>query len=186
MSSKVRHIGVVPIGGIASIIPRIVAAHVVGYFRVEARVTPRLRLPENAYDRQRLQYDAAVVLKEFNHARFQKYEKVIGVTDRDLFIPLFTHVFGEAQQGGTHALVSAYRLMNRPGASTVPTPQVLERTAKVALHELGHLYNLHHCMDANCLMHFSGGKQDLDRTPMYFCRYCWLSLRDILPSRPGL
>jgi archaemetzincin len=48
------------------------------------------------------------------------------------------------------------------------------------MHELGHLFDLHHCMDRKCLMHFSGGLEDLDEAPLYFCRYCSVFLRDAL------
>jgi predicted Zn-dependent protease len=35
-------------------------------------------------------------------------------------------------------------------------------------------------MDVKCLMHFTGELTDLDKTPLYFCRYCSLTLRDTL------
>jgi predicted Zn-dependent protease len=38
-------------------------------------------------------------------------------------------------------------------------------------------------MDALCLMHFSGGLEDLDQTPLYLCRYCSLYLRDALSRK---
>jgi archaemetzincin len=43
---------------------------------------------------------------------------------------------------------------------------------------LGHLFNLFHCEDNKCLMHFSGDLEDLDRTPLYFCRYCSAYYKD--------
>jgi archaemetzincin len=61
-----------------------------------------------------------------------------------------------------------------------PPPGILERTAKVALHELGHLFNLEHCHDTRCLMHFSGNLTELDETPLYYCRYCATYFRDAL------
>ena len=36
-----------------------------------------------------------------------------------------------------------------------------DRAAKVALHELGHLFNLQHCDDSRCLMHFNVDIADL-------------------------
>ena len=98
--------------------------------------------------------------------------------DLDIFAPILTYVFGEAKQGGKYALVSLYRLKKNPDGSGLPQSHLLERVAKVALHELGHLFNLIHCMDERCLMHFSGRLQDLDRASLYFCSYCSVYIRE--------
>jgi len=98
--------------------------------------------------------------------------KVIALVNVDLFIPIFTHVYGEARQNGKIALVSTFRLAQKKGGTSPPPDEILERTAKVALHELGHLFNLEHCQDSKCLMHFSGHLAELDETPLYYCRYC--------------
>jgi archaemetzincin len=111
---------------------------------------------------------------------FPQCDKIIGVVDVDLFIPIFAHVFGEARQGGGAALVSIYRLKPPALHAEEALNLQMERASKVALHELGHLYDLHHCMDALCLMHFSGSLKDLDQAPLYLCRYCSLYLRDAL------
>jgi archaemetzincin len=87
-------------------------------------------------------------------------------------MPLFTHVFGEARQNGRAAIVSLYRLGTDPGGPAAIDERVLERMAKIALHELGHLLNLLHCDDDCCLMHFSGDLEVLDRITFNFCRYC--------------
>ena len=76
-----------------------------------------------------------------------------------------THVFGEARQGGNVAVVSLFRLGQEPLQSNDVSSIVLERAAKVALHELCHLYDLTHCESRQCLMHFSGNLNDLDAIP---------------------
>ena len=105
--------------------------------------------------------------------------------DLDLFVPIFTHVYGEALQGGNTALVSLHRLASNPDDRKPASAEALERAAKVALHELCHLYDLSHCMDARCLMHFSGDLEELDRTPFYFCRYCAAYFRDAVKRSPS-
>jgi archaemetzincin len=104
----------------------------------------------------------------------------------DLFIPILSYVFGEARQGGRCALVSTWRLKKNRDGTRAPLPLLMERAGKVALHELGHLYNLFHCMDERCLMYFSGGLEDLDSAPLYFCRYCATYLRGALYPTPTL
>ena len=79
-------------------------------------------------------------------------------------------------------LVSVYRLKRNLDGSAPLLSLLLERAAKVALHELGHLFDIHHCVDRSCLMHFSGVLEDLDQTPLDFCRYCSVFLRSALPT----
>ena len=180
MSSTNRTIGVVPVGEVPENVCKAVAANILGYLYINTDITPPVEHPAYAYDKRRLQYNAGIILKEFESMHFHKYEKVIAVLDVDLFVPILTHVFGEARQGGKYALVSFYRLKRNSDGSIPPLSLSLERAAKVALHELGHLFDLIHCTDERCLMHFSGGLQDLDKTPIFFCRYCSVYLRDAL------
>ncbi len=173
-------IGVVPIGNVPEIVPKVVAAHISAHLKVPADVLSPLKNPEYAYDKTRCQYDAAVILEDIERMRFDEYKKVIGILYIDLFVPVFTHVFGEAQQGGKFALMSLFRLEKESSADLRLGSFVLERAAKVALHELGHLFNLFHCEDKHCLMRFTGILEELDQTPLYFCRYCSAFLKDAL------
>ena len=180
MTSKKSPIGLIPIGEVPEIIPKSLAAHMLGYLNLDADILPPREAPSYAHDIKRLQYDAGLILKAIESEPIQGYTKLLGVLDLDIFVPIFTHVFGEAKQGGRCALVSVYRLKKNSDGSPSPMPLLLERAAKVALHELGHLFDLRHCTDKRCLMHFSGELEDLDRTPIYFCRYCSVFLRDAL------
>jgi len=158
------------VGEIPDIVPKIIGANISAYMNLDTEILPPLGNPVYAYDKRRLQYNAGIILKQSDSADFYNgCEKVIAVLDVDIFVPIFTHVFGEARQGGKCALVSLFRLKE----DSPPLPSLIyERAAKVALHELGHLFNLLHCEDSKCLMHFSGGLEHLDSTPLYFCRYC--------------
>jgi archaemetzincin len=183
MNSKKRTIGVVPVGDVPELAPKVIAAYITGYLKLSAEILTPLELPVAAFDENLLQYDAAKILRSFESGPYDSYDKVIGVFDVDFFIPTFAYVFGEAKQGGRHALVSLFRLAKVQNGHYPPSAIVCGRAAKVALHELGHLYNLSHCEDKNCLMHYSGGLADIDDIPLYFCRYCNTYFRDAL-ARP--
>jgi archaemetzincin len=172
MNLQERRIGVIPFGEVPELALKIIAAHISGYFNLSADILPPLENPEFALDERRLQYNAALIIKEFESKSSIDYEKVVGVLNQDLFVPIFTHVYGEARQGGKFALVSLFRLNKNPDGSSPPSSLYYERAAKVALHELGHLFNLFHCEEKQCLMHYSGGLEDLDASPFYLCRYC--------------
>jgi len=175
-----RPIGVVSLGAVDGSILKTVAAHILGYLHLDIEIGFPLAYPDYAYDHRRLQYDAGSILKMLESASLHGYAKIIAILDADLFVPILTYVFGEARQGGRCALVALPRLKRNPDGSEASLPVFFERTAKVALHELGHLFNLAHCEDERCLMHFSGGLADLDKVPPYFCRYCSVFLRDAL------
>ena len=178
MSAETKQVGVVAVGDAPSMAVKVIAAHVTGYLNLPADTLSPWKLPREAYDPKRLQYNAARLLQAFESKRLDTYNKVIAVFDVDLFVPIFTHVFGEAMLGGKVALVSLYRLGKAYGSDAPEFSTVLERAAKIALHELGHLFNIMHCTDERCLMRFAGNLDDLDLIPFQFCRYCTTFLED--------
>jgi predicted Zn-dependent protease len=115
----------------------------------------KCHIPLYAFDQNRLQYNAATILKRFESMSFHNHIKIIAVLNVDLFIPAFTHVFGEAREGGKCALISMFRLTRNVDGAKAGMPRILERIAKAALHEATHLFDVVHCTDAHCLMHFS-------------------------------
>ncbi len=168
-----HRIGILPMGEIPNLVPQVMAAHIESYLRFPADILPAEGLPESAFDRGRLQYDAGKAVTELERRTGAcGCSKMVAVLSCDLFVPIFSYVLGEARQGGTWALVALHRLSKNENGSAPSLSGFYERTAKVALHEIGHLFDLVHCEDERCLMHFSGGLPDLDRTPMQFCRYC--------------
>ena len=171
-------VGIVPIGDIPRLVPKVIAAHISGYLDLEARILAPMQSPTYALDEQRLQFNAGTILHKLESMPFEGVDKIVGVLNIDLFVPVFTHVFGEARQRGRAALVSLFRLANGRSEMARPSPALLERTAKVALHELGHLYGLADCENEPCLMHFSDNLEDLDRLTFGLCRYCARYFRD--------
>jgi archaemetzincin len=170
-------IAVIPFAGASIIAAKVIAAHVSGYLNLAVETLPPEKIPPNALDKRRMQYNAATLIQTIEGMHLKDYLKVIALFDVDLFTPIFTHVFGEARQNGRVALVSLFRLGCHMNGSSPTTDRVLERAAKIALHELGHLLNLLHCDDHRCLMYFSGSVDTLDQTGFNFCRYCRTALR---------
>jgi archaemetzincin len=123
--------------------------------------------PPDAYDARRKQWSTSRILSWM--ALSGPSGKVLAVTDQDLFIPILTFVFGEAQLDGRYAVVSTARL-GEPG---LPDPRVaLERLAKEGVHELGHCFGLVHCDSPGCVMGRSSSARDVDRKRGEFCSKC--------------
>ena len=103
--------------------------------------------------------------------------KVLGITRVDLFIPILTYVYGEAQLGGRAGIISTHRLSGNPPALGAEE-QLQFRAAKEAIHELGHTFKLRHCQDKTCIMHYCRSIEDVDRKTEKLCRYCSILLKD--------
>jgi archaemetzincin len=127
---------------------------------------------EFAYNPVRGQYHSTEILKRLLQGPHAECWRILAVTDVDLYIPILTFVFGEAQLGNTGALVSTHRL--RPEFYGMPEdPQLLqERLLKEALHELGHTLGLQHCPDYLCVMSASHSVERIDLKQADFCTAC--------------
>ena len=95
----------------------------------------------------------------------------------DLFIPVLTYVFGEAQLDGRAAVVSTYRLDNQIYGLPPDRDLLFQRLVKEAVHELGHTYNLVHCHRPPCVMLSSPYVEGIDQKSDWFCEDCLRSLR---------
>jgi len=103
-------------------------------FRVPCEIA-RLRLdPEFAYHGERQQYHSSEILQAMQRLVTMDSWRVLGVTAVDLYIPILTFVFGEAQIGGLCGLVSAHRL-RQEFYGLPPNAEMLgQRLLKEAVH----------------------------------------------------
>jgi archaemetzincin len=130
----------------------------------------------DAFDPVRRQYNSIRLLTKLLDLNVRKGCKVLGITDVDLFIPVLTFVFGQAQLGGRVALISLHRL--HPEFYGLPEDLKLfySRCEKEANHELGHTSGLAHCHSYDCVMHVSNSIEQVDLKPGSFCRSCEVRL----------
>jgi archaemetzincin len=95
----------------------------------------------------------------------------------DLFIPVLTFVFGQAQLDGPGAVVSTYRLRSEFYGLPGDEGMLVERAIKECVHELGHSFGLVHCQDYGCVMHASSSVDEVDIKGADFCRRCGATLK---------
>jgi len=153
----------------------VVAANLQAVLGLPTDVVATQAPPPEAHLRARGQHDAAPILTALRGEALPPRVRV-GVTALDLCLPILTFVYGEALVGGRVAVVSTARLGPRLGQSPAGSPEnpgrLLERLAKVALHETAHALGLGHCRADGCLMVFSAGLDVLDSLGLVFCPAC--------------
>ena len=140
-------------------------------FDLPARVHVPLERPDHAFDARRGQHSSSRILEWLSACRPEDVGRVLGLTDADLFIPILTFVFGEAQLKGRVAVVSAARLASAPGFPR-EAARLAVRLRTEAIHELGHTFGLLHCRNVRCAMARSASLRDVDAKGPALCREC--------------
>jgi archaemetzincin len=163
----------VPLGEIEAEFLEVLINRLKETFHCHVKIGEGYNLPPGTYNPDRQQYLSSQILSEIRKAISPaKEEKVLAVTDVDLYVPHLNFVFGEAEFEGHYAIISLTRL--RQSYYGLPEDKILflERMVKEAIHELGHTYGLRHCPHPECVMHFSNSLQDTDKKETSFCRHC--------------
>jgi archaemetzincin len=132
---------------------------------------------EFAFDTGRGQYGSIPVLEMLSRLCPDDALKLLAVTERDLFIPVLTFVFGQAQLGGRVGVVSLARLSQEFYGLARNDAVLLERAHKEVLHETGHLFGLVHCADRRCAMSLATSVRQIDGKDAAFCAPCSARLR---------
>jgi len=128
--------------------------------------------PAPAYDASRNQYYSSFLLASLLNT-FPRHEgKILAITGSDLFVPVLTYVFGEAQLDGTAAVVSSFRLNERFYGMPENKSLFEQRLIKEVVHELGHTFGLVHCRRYDCVMHSSTAVEEIDVKSENFCPEC--------------
>ena len=147
------------------------AANLARIFRTPCRIRPETIDLGFAHDTVRHQYYSTAILQRMERAS-DPDARILGVTACDLYVPVLTFVFGEAQLDGNCAVVSTARL-NEEFYGLPGRPEVMcERLLKESAHELGHTFGLRHCNDWRCVMSSSHGVERLDVKGSEFCATC--------------
>ncbi len=168
---------ITPNSGFATEVTAAVGKEIQRIFGFAAAVIPLFTDLAFAFDSNREQYHSTSILKRLADDAPEWALKVLAIVEVDLFIPILTHVYGEAQLGGKACIVSTYRLNEQPWRRN-SREKLLHRMVKESIHELGHTFNLRHCRDHKCSMHYCRSEADVDLKSSELCRYCRVMLQD--------
>lgn len=128
-------------------------------------------LPPVAFYKPRQRYIADSLLVFLGQINKGRFEKIIGVTTKDISTKKDPHenwgILGLGSCPGEACVISSFRA----GKNKISYKDFIRRMITLALHEAGHTYGLEHCPVATCLMKDAEGKMNLDDGDTY-CEKC--------------
>jgi len=168
-----KFIYLVPIGDVEESVLEILKEPLKKEFGLECKVVDKIEIPKKSYNESRQQYYSTAILDELRKVYKDDTERILGIIDRDLFVPRLNFVFGEASTGiRPSAIISIMRLRQEFYGLPENDELFKKRIITEAVHELGHTYQLQHCFNLKCVMFFSNSLSDTDRKGYNFCEDC--------------
>ncbi len=148
------------------------AAEAARLLAVSCHVETQPLLVDPFFDDLRGQAWSTAILARLQERRPHPGTVLLGVTELDLYVPVLTFVFGEAQLNGPCAVISAHRLRDEYYGLPANENLLVERLMKEALHEIGHTQGLRHCTDWRCVMSSAHTAERIDLRQAGFCPGC--------------
>jgi archaemetzincin len=167
-----KRLHLLPVGNVDAQLLEWLAQALHEKFHTPTEILPSLLDPVFALHAERQQYHSSEILAGMQRQVTGNTWRLLGVTPLDLYIPILTFVFGEAQLGGSSALVS-YRRLQQEFYGLPPDIDLLANRLLVeSVHELGHTLRLTHCHDYQCAMAPSHAVEWIDIKDSGFCEDC--------------
>lgn len=173
-----RSLDLLPIGDLPPGMLQSLAPALANTFGMACEILPQSLAPKFALHAERRQYHSSELLHRMQDYLRPVTWRCLGVAAVDLYIPILTFVFGEAQMGGPCAIVSTYRLRQEFYGLAADRNLFLERLLKESVHEIGHTLDLTHCEDYRCAMAPSHAVEWIDLKESALCANCAARISD--------
>jgi archaemetzincin len=145
-------------------------AHTAVFFDTETlALAPRSPDPR-WLEGKRGQYDADRIVASLARRVPASSLGLFGLMGSDLHGLGLNFVFGEALLDRRAGIYSVHRFGREPRS-------LLRRALKLASHEIGHLFGLHHCIFYECVMNGTNSLVETDRRPLHLCPVCLAKLK---------
>lgn len=97
---------------------------------------------------------------------------LMAISEKDLYPdPAWNFVFGIASYQDRIGVSSIYRYQGG-GLTSANFSLFLKRLIGTASHEIGHMFSIHHCVAASCVMNGSNSLDESDRHTLRLCSEC--------------
>jgi archaemetzincin len=167
---------IVPLGDLDFYQINKLAANLSVAFSAGVDILQGTELPDEAESQERGQYYSTVILSKLELIRQGPTERILGVTEEDLYIPTRRFVYGEADPNSACAVMSFYRMRQEFYGLPEDDKKVYSRALKEAIHLIGQLYSLNICTNPRCVMFHAASMLDTDAKAERFCDNCQRSL----------
>lgn len=165
-----RTLRLIPSGDIPEELINTVAEELRYSFNILVDIDEPMGLPKEFFNVFRHQFLADKIL-DYLSDRFR--DKILVITDEDLYTNELNFIFGQAELPGDVAIVSIHRLDPSFYKKSPDKNLLIERAVKEAKHECGHaFFGLKHCSNPTCVMNFSNTIFDVDRKSKNLCDVC--------------
>jgi len=165
-------IEIIPVGPIDSSVLEYLVNLLAERFNTDVEVGPRIPIELFQINELRKQYLSTSILQAIRDLRRRDRRVSLAIADVDLYVSPLNFVFGEADPANGVAVISLARLRRIVHGSQNDRVLLLERAGKEAVHELGHVFHLEHCIQPRCVMFFSNSVADTDFKKNEFCDDC--------------
>jgi archaemetzincin len=179
----VNRIRLLPLGSIPLQVLLDLADGVTAEYRLPCELLTPEPEPAFAFNVTRQQYSSTQILAAIASRSTPQGGRLLAVTALDLYIPILTFVFGEAQLHGHAAIVSYFRLRQEFYGLPADEKVLGQRLLKESIHELGHTLTLPHCDDYECVMAPSHAVEWIDLKTSRFCPECGANVSKAATAR---
>lgn len=123
----------------------------------------------------RMQYNASDIINDILPNKLpQDGIVILGITPVDIYPGgNWNFVFGLASYSKFTAVISLNRLKD---ITVNNNTKCLERLLKISSHEIGHMFSVSHCLNAQCLMNGVNSISEVDTKPNVLCTECLCKL----------
>lgn len=169
---------IIKVGTVEDTIVEILQRELKACFKWDIKSIARFEIPARSYNRFRGQFNSSLILQQIKkQVKREECPVVLALTNVDLYVEGLNFVFGEADPVDKICIISTHRL-RQEFYGDKPNQKLFEkRVLTEAVHEIGHLLNLKHCSNPNCVMFFSNSILDTDRKGFLFCNECKSKLK---------
>lgn len=131
-----------------------------------------LRLPRTVLNSDRNQLFLSTLVSRLTSRTPPNGGVMLAVTEFDLYKTSHKFIFGDANENQRVAVISTHRLRGEFYGEPHDESQLFERSLKEGVHNVGHLFGLKHCFNAQCAMFMSNSIFDTDGKYSQLCDIC--------------
>jgi len=163
-----------PLGLFDTILLRLLKDEIESFYGYKTIVLSSHQLPAFAFYTPRNRYKADSLLVFLNNICPDSINYIMGCTSKDISTSTSMYedwgIFGLSECPGRTCVISSFRV--KPSARD--ENHFRERMIKIALHELGHMFGINHCINSSqCLMEDACGTiRSVDREKKALCSSC--------------